>query len=186
MIRALRLRSLLVPVAAAAALACGPNIAEGTSRPARMDGRAGVVRMEGTEVFLDGEWRKHGAFTFRNENGDVTDEGRYANGLETGPWRQVYADGSVGRGSFFEGERVGPWDTFHPNGKAQDSGEYVAGMREGPWTSRRADGTLLREAVYEDGVLNGLVTWYLEDGRTVDATRSGVYEDGELTSTANR
>ncbi len=142
------------------------------------EGRAGLVSVQGSEVFRDGEWVKHGEFVFYDDGGEEISRGSYKNGLEDGPWTQKYEDGCTGVGSFQDGTQSGPWKTFHRNGSLQDSGSYERGMRTGTWLSFRKDGTKLREAQYKDGVLNGQVTWYAKDGVTVDKNRSGVYVNG--------
>lgn len=159
---------------------CSPQTPEGTVRPFTREGRAGLIIVEGSEVFREGKWVKHGPFVFRDELGEEISRGTYVNGLEDGPWTQRYEDGSRGVGSFVNGEREGQWRTFHPNGKLQDAGEYSKGMRTGRWVSLRDDGTRLRTAEYVDGKKEGKVTWYRKDGATVDAKRSGVYRDDEL------
>lgn len=163
-----------------ACLACGPNIAEGTTRQMTQEGRSGLVAVKGMETFSDGEWRKEGEFVFYDDAGEEIGRGHYKRGLEEGPWRQKYDDDCTGVGSFKDGSPNGPWKTFHPNGKLQDSGSYDRGLREGIWLSYRDDGTKLREAQYVSGALNGQVTWYAKDGVTVDKNRTGIYADGQL------
>lgn len=164
----------------------GSSVEEGSTRPLRQFGRNGILTAVGEERFEDGEWRKHGEFIFRDERGEEISRGSYAAGLETGPWTQTYEDGSRGEGAFLEGRRTGEWRTFFPGGAAQDSGRYLDGRRTGEWESRRRDGTLLRRAMYVDGVENGPVTYFQEDGRTVDRQRTGIYRDGELQPSASR
>lgn len=144
------------------------------------EGRAGLVAVKGSEVFTDGEWLKVGEFVFYDEAGEEIGRGSYKDGLEDGPWTQTYDDGCTGAGNFQDGRQAGPWKTFHKNGSLQDSGSYERGMREGTWLSYRKDGFKLREAEYAKGALNGRVTWYGKDGVTVDKSRSGIYEDGQL------
>ncbi|MEC8512421.1 MAG: hypothetical protein VX015_09770 [Planctomycetota bacterium] len=179
-------RTALILAMGVGALSCGPETREGTLRRLREEGHAGIVTVEGRERFSDGEWRKHGEFVFRNDQGEVTATGSYADGLETGAWSETYEDGSKGRGNYAAGSRTGEWNTFHPNGARQDSGAYDRGLRTGPWVSRRADGTLLREAAYREGKLNGEVIWYGQDGRAHEAERSGLYQDGEKVAPLDR
>lgn len=159
---------------------CGPETEEGSVRPFVREGRAGLVIVEGSEIFQGGEWLKQGNFIFRDELGEEIAKGAYEAGLEEGPWQQRYEDGSTGVGSFKAGEREGMWRTFHKNGKLQDTGLYSEGLRTGRWASLRPDGTRLREAEYVAGKKEGPVTWYLKDGTTVDKNRSGTYKNDEL------
>ncbi len=173
--------SLLVVLAGAALSGCfGASDEEGAERALSQFGKNNVLTVEGTERFEDGAWRKHGRFIFRNERGDVISEGMYENGLEAGPWTQVYEDGARGEGSFLAGQRSGPWNTYFRSGAPQDSGSYEEGRRTGTWTSRREDGTLLRKAVFVDGKENGPVTYFLSDGQSIDRARTGIYRDGVL------
>lgn len=176
------LAPLLLALAAATGLSgCfGASHEEGETRPLRQFGRNGVLEATGIERFEDGEWLKHGPFTFRNARDEEISGGRYKSGLESGEWWQVYEDGSRGEGSFVKGQRSGMWRTYFPNGTDQDSGRYEEGRRTGEWTSRRQDGSLLRKAMYADGTENGPVTYFLTDGRTIDRERTGLYRDGEL------
>ncbi|MEM8709706.1 MAG: hypothetical protein AAGG01_02040 [Planctomycetota bacterium] len=159
---------------------CAPRTPEGTVRPFVREGRAGLIVVEGSEVFEGGEWLKHGPFVFRDELGEEISRGRYVKGLEDGPWTQRYEDGSKGVGAFVNGEREGRWQTFHPNGKLQDTGAYQRGLRTGTWVSLRDDGTRLRSAEYVEGKKEGQVTWYLKDGTTVNRKRSGLYRNDKL------
>ncbi|MEE2940530.1 MAG: hypothetical protein VX460_09115 [Planctomycetota bacterium] len=179
-------RAALILAAGVGALGCGPDTREGTLRRLREEGRAGIVTVEGRERFSDGEWRKHGEFVFRDDRGEVTATGSYADGLETGAWMETYEDGSKGRGNYAAGSRTGEWRTFHSNGSPQDSGVYDRGLRTGLWISKRPDETLLREAEYREGRLNGEVAWYGPDGLTLERRRSGVYRDGEKVAPLDR
>ena len=172
--------ALAVALFSTSAASCAPELPEGTSRPLTKEGRAGLASVIGTEIFRDGEWLKHGEFVFYDDGGDEIGRGHYKDGLEDGPWTRKYEDGCTGLGSFKEGRQSGLWQTFHRNGSLQDTGNYERGRRTGTWLSYRDDRTKLREAQYEDGVLNGQVTWFAEDGATVDKNRSGIYRDGEL------
>lgn len=173
-------RLALVSLSALALSACGPSHKEGETRLMRKEGRVGLTSAEGTERFLDGKWQKHGEFVFYDEAGEEISRGLYRNGLEDGPWTQLYEDGCRGVGSFKEGWRQGAWQSFHPNGKLQDQGGYERGQRTGPWVSYRDDGSKLREAEYVKGKLNGRVRYFKKDGRSVEPERSGVYKEGEL------
>lgn len=179
-------RAALILAAGLGALSCGPDTREGTLRRLREEGHAGIVTVEGRERFSAGEWRKHGAFVFRDDRGELTASGSYEDGLETGAWSETYEDGSRGRGNYAAGSRTGEWNTFHSNGAPQDSGVYERGLRTGLWVSRRADGTLLREARYREGQLHGEVVWYGLDGRTWEPRRSGIYEAGEKVAPLDR
>lgn len=166
-------------VVIATACGCGPSTAEGTTRDLEVKNRAGIVTVKGTERFTDGEWLKHGAFTFYGDRGEVLTTGQYKDGLESGTWTETYEDRCTGRGAYVEGLRSGPWQTFHAKGMPQDSGEYKRGLRTGLWLSYRRDGTKLREAEYRNGQENGRVVYFGPQGRLVNHELSGTYKDGE-------
>lgn len=171
--------ALIACLVAASLCACGPSVEEGATRRVAQEGRAGVVVVEGMEVFEDGKWRKSGPFTFRNDEGVVIAEGSFLHGLEDGLWVQTVEDGSVGKGRMREGSRVDQWKWYHANGKLQDVGEYDRGVRTGLWRSYRTDGSRMREAEYENGEMHGRVTFFGPDGKTIDTERSGRYVRGK-------
>lgn len=162
-----------------AASACGPSTPEGAKRDLKVESRAGIVTLKGGELYADGEWVKHGAFTFYDDRGDILATGHYANGLESGPWVETYEDRCTGRGMYVEGQRSGAWQTFHPKGMPQDSGVYDRGLRTGLWLSYRRNGTKLREAEYRNGQENGRVVCFGPEGRVVNHELSGTYKNGE-------
>lgn len=159
--------------------ACSPSTEEGAERDFKVESRAGIVTVKGQQRFTGGEWLKHGPFTFYDDRGDVVATGHYEDGLETGAWTETYEDRCTGRGMYVEGQRSGPWQTFHPKGMPQDSGEYDRGLRTGLWLSYRRDGTKLREAEYQNGQENGRVVCFGPDGLIVNHELSGTYKNGE-------
>lgn len=169
----------LIAVVALGVEACGAPPPEGATRKVRGESANGVV-VEGQETVFDGEWRKHGAFVYRDARTlDVVAQGAFDRGLENGPWTQVMEDGTRGEGPFVAGRRQGAWEYRYEGGALQERGSYDRGLREGRWVFYREDGTVYRDAEYSAGEKDGEVRVYREDGETLDPEPSGVYRRGE-------
>jgi antitoxin component YwqK of YwqJK toxin-antitoxin module len=152
--------ALLLAIAAGA---CG-GTEEGTTRPVEKSYPSGVVRTRGTEAYFDGKWRSHGEFVYFDEDGDETHRGAFERGLETGPWTERGADGSLGKGVYLEGERHGPWAYFHANGKYAERGSYERGKRVGEWVRFHPNQREERRGHYRDGVKVGVWQFWSHDG----------------------
>lgn len=114
------------------------------------DGRV-VVRAEGRTV--DRRFERHGAFVRFHPNGQKAAEGRYADGLADGEWREWHANGHLAaEGAFAAGEQTGVWRTFDVRGKVIDEGTYRNGRPEGRFVVYHDDGSIWREGRYENGV----------------------------------
>jgi antitoxin component YwqK of YwqJK toxin-antitoxin module len=160
--------------------ACGP--ADGERRPLADSWPDGNKKCVGVEVRHQGEWVKDGRVTFYERDGTtVKAEGSYAQGLETGAWAELLADGSRAEGEYVNGQRHGRWVYWHAKGAKQEEGEYLNGVREGAWSWWYADGKLRSEASYAGGKFEGRRTDYARSGEVVTAT-SGLYRAGERVS----
>lgn len=141
--------------------------------------REPVLRMEGEELYESGAWVKDGTFTFYDEQGREVASGRYALGLEEGPWHQVDDGGHLARGSYRAGRREGRWSYYYPDGSQVNAeGAYVEGARTGQWLRYYEDGTPAAELMYRDGQWHGECRFYARDG-SVDSQRTGRYALGE-------
>jgi antitoxin component YwqK of YwqJK toxin-antitoxin module len=55
------------------------------------------------------------------EDGQVMMVTTYENGIEHGPWWEIYPDGArQGEGTYDHGATVGEWRTWYPGGKLQE------------------------------------------------------------------
>jgi len=77
----------------------------------------------------DGRWVKHGRFTAFYEDGTLASEGTYADGLESGPWRD-----------------------YHRNGSLAAEGRYENGKETGEWQFWNSDGSLEKRKIFKEGV----------------------------------
>jgi len=138
-----------------------------------------VLRAEGQEVVRDGEWVYDGLFTFYDEGGRQVASGRYADGLEEGPWNKVAEGDFVGMGSFRAGRREGRWTYYYPGaGQVNAEGAYIDGQRTGQWLRYHADGTTAAELMYQDDEWHGECRFYELDG-SLDSLRTGRYAVGQ-------
>lgn len=128
---------------------CAERIPDGTERAVREEWPSGVVRVEGTEVRRGSKWIKHGDFVFYDEDGDITHQGAFEDGLESGVWSVVYDDGGKSRGEFRAGKREGRWHYSYANGRPAQEGEYRAGERVGTWKHWSPAGEVRSDLVYD-------------------------------------
>ena len=146
--------------------------------PAR-GAREPLLRATGQEVVKGGEWVYDGDFTFYDEGGRKIAWGRYADGLEEGPWTKVEENDFFGTGSFRAGRREGRWTYYYPGGvQVNAEGAYVDGHRTGQWLQYYDDGTPAAELMYKDGEWHGECRFYERDG-ALDTLRTGRYAMGQ-------
>src|SRR5262245_56512607 len=101
-------------------------------------GRTGGLRVSGAECATTGV--EEGVWTWWYPDGELREQGAFADGVRCGIWTQWYPNGqkrSQGeRRSAFAGgpgEREGVWVFWHPNGRESARGVYRAGQRIGRW-----------------------------------------------------
>ncbi|MEJ5152521.1 toxin-antitoxin system YwqK family antitoxin [Comamonas sp. MYb396] len=67
-------------------------------------------------------WVRHGLFVAYHENGVVSSEGSYVQGVEHGLWREFHENGQpASEGSYQHGEEVGTWRFWGADGVEQPS-----------------------------------------------------------------
>ena len=162
-------------------LAASCNPPEGERRPLvayHLGPSPAPKRVEGEEVFFDGNWVKDGPVTFYDKAGNVTHRGDYALGLESGQWTEMGADGITGTGSYREGERHGRWEYRYASDQVQSEGSYDMGRRTGLWTTYYSDGSKESEKPYVGGQLEGTVKVYDPLGN-LEPMASGTFRKGE-------
>jgi antitoxin component YwqK of YwqJK toxin-antitoxin module len=116
--------------------------------------------------------------------------GRFANGVESGPWVTWHSNGELeSEGSWLDGVREGAWVFRAPDGSldAERTGVYENGRRTGPWTVegerevRTPSGVLVERCEYAGGTRHGRCTLFHADGgvraegRYADGWRTGVW-----------
>lgn len=136
------------------------------------------IRVKGEEVFFDGRWVKDGRVTFFDTLGNVTHEGDYKLGFESGPWTERGEDGITGKGLYLDGKRDGSWEYRYASGDLQSKGNYRQGERTGKWMRYYPGGGVEAELPYKDGKLEGIVIVY-DDSGAEDMEASGTFRGGE-------
>lgn len=133
-----------------------------------------------------GAWREWHA------NGNLWIKGAYAAGERVGTWVEHAPSGSrIFEGTYVDGLH-GSWRTYRSDGTERSSGRSLHGDLDGPITLRRAEGVsrvegsyrsnrrhgrwvhyegsrLVRVEEYRDGLLEGRVVEYGEDGKVTSA-----------------
>ena len=68
-------------------------------------------------------WIRHGLFCAYHQNGKISSEGNYLDGVEHGLWHNYHANGLLAAEGMYEhGQEVGTWRYWNDDGK-----ETVAG-----------------------------------------------------------
>ncbi|MEI7492396.1 MAG: toxin-antitoxin system YwqK family antitoxin [Bacteroidota bacterium] len=147
------------------------------------DGKLKVSAMYRNES-PEGIWREYkpdGTIekSLMYHNGIITGEGNVLDdGNKDGPWKEFFADGTLkSEGNYTDGKPVGDWKYFHLNGKAEQIGKFnKQGKPEGKWKWFYEDGKLLREENYHNGLRDGLLSEYDEEGTLI---QEGEFVNGE-------
>ncbi|MEM7305589.1 MAG: toxin-antitoxin system YwqK family antitoxin [Planctomycetota bacterium] len=166
------------PEAPAPSPAPPPSLVDGEELRAHYDN--GNPEFEGWQI-LDGEgrWQRHGAWLAWHENGQLHEDGSYADGEEAGLWRWYYDNGAkMAEGNFLAGERVGKWLYWHDNGHQMTECHYVDGKAHGLWTHFHENGARSAQGEFRSGSLHGSWTVWREDG-TLNLEGTGTYERGD-------
>ncbi|MFT4540352.1 MAG: antitoxin component YwqK of YwqJK toxin-antitoxin module [Planctomycetota bacterium] len=120
---------------------------------------------EAKQELQDGKWVRHGAWNAYWDNGQIHEDGAYANGVEQGVWKWLHSDSTpMAHGRFLEGRREGPWVFFHESGHVMMEGSYMKGEGSGLWTSYHENGSRRAEGRYDAGGAVGHWNVWNEDG----------------------
>lgn len=117
--------------------------------------------------------------SFIMKNGIVASEGIIEpSGLRKGTWTEYFPDGSIkARGNYVDDFKSGSWEFFHQNGKLEQKGNYDAkGKPTGEWRWFDENETLLRIENFRNGLNDGLLTEYDENGKIIT---KGDFIDGK-------
>ena len=57
----------------------------------------------------------------------------------------------IEQGSFKNGKKEGPWESYHPNGQLSYTGTWKDGEFAGPWVWYHENGQLYYKGTYKDG-----------------------------------
>lgn len=69
-------------------------------------------------------------------------------------------DGGRLEGELRNGERIGPWTSYHPNGKVWSRSTYVDGLEEGPTEVFQDNGLPFYTGTYHNGKPSGEWVFY--------------------------
>ena len=71
------------------------------------------------------KWIREGLFQEFYENGNVSSEGSYVDGLEEGYWKDYRENGNLAaEGYYSKGEEVGIWRYYDENGNFQEEESF--------------------------------------------------------------
>ena len=74
------------------------------------------------------QWIRHGLFVAYDENGKVTSEVTYLNGLENGRSVDYYENGQIAaEGNYSNGKEQGIWRFFRPDGTPEKMASFLDG-----------------------------------------------------------
>ena len=112
-----------------------------------------------------------------HENGKVSSEMSYSQGLLDGPYFEYYENGKVlYEMSYSQGLLDGPYFVYDENGKLDTASEYNNGNLCGDYKSWFSSDQLAQEGTYdEDGNRSGKWTSYFGDG---EISEQGIYSKG--------
>jgi antitoxin component YwqK of YwqJK toxin-antitoxin module/tetratricopeptide (TPR) repeat protein len=115
---------------------------------------ASIGNMDGDEHI------KNGDFIELNEDGDISQKGKYVNDKIEGEWLILWPNGAVKqRLSFHDGLLDGECYTYYPNGAKSGFYPMKAGHKNGKVEEYTASGNLISVNSYSDDVLNGPVVF---------------------------
>lgn len=131
---------------------------------------------EGVRREYDNKGQVEKAFIFRR--GKIIAEGIFTDaGKKEGLWKEYYPDGKMkATGTYADDIKTGEWKFYYPNGQLEQTGSYKAGKLEGEWNWFYSSGKPLRKEFFIDGLADGMLTEYDEDGNIIT---EGDYIEGK-------
>ncbi|MEI6749991.1 MAG: hypothetical protein WCM93_12595, partial [Bacteroidota bacterium] len=94
------------------------------------------------------------------------EEKNFESGVEVGPWKQYFPDGSLKVNSVYSAGKIeGEASFYFPGGKVMAHGNYVHNLKHGVWTFMNEDGEKEKVDTYEMGRLISTVNY---DPKTVE------------------
>ncbi|MCB0769305.1 MAG: toxin-antitoxin system YwqK family antitoxin [Flavobacteriales bacterium] len=117
------------------------------------------------------------------DNGQVIEEGRYANSKRVGVWRRYWPNGNVMSEITYQfGRPRGEYRTYYPNGRVEEDGTWDLDRNTGKFQRWHPNGKLAQDFVFtEHGVRDGEQKYYHENGQLAVQVRvEEGREDGTL------
>lgn len=122
--------------------------------------------------------RKDGKWIYWFEDGKISAEEHYQDGVQTGVWKSWYDNGKLSSQIDFQNFHATYWFT---NGQKQSEGKMYTGfVKDGKWIAWHENGTLNVEGTYKMGKKDGTWIWYNDKGEKVSEQ---VYKNDELVLT---
>jgi antitoxin component YwqK of YwqJK toxin-antitoxin module len=148
-----------------------------------------IVRYEfGIEVLEDKLLNKSDVITSYHNNGKISEETVYKNGLKNGVSRIFNTEGNIVEGNIFKdgiktctgvtdrsGLEQGGWELYYNDGSVKAIGSYENGKKVGEWKYFNKRGWLEQTGYYRLGKLDGVWKWMDESGFII---RLETYDNG--------
>ncbi len=121
--------------------------------------------------------KMHGHWVYRYQNGNLSSEGSYVDGIRQGQWVEYNSLSNKKRseGPYVDGEKHGQWVFLRGDGTVQLEGPYVEGKMHGRWLGLHPDRTVKWEGSYVDGKKDG--KWVYRDPKGTEW--GGSYVEGK-------
>lgn len=137
-------------------------VREGTKSIASQgNGQYRDYHTDGKTILIKGELRngrRHGKWTTYYENGTLSEEMNYANGVLAGPHNSFYDDGTkMYACTYVNGKIEGQCQWFHPNSQLSSEVTYKNGGKNGWQTFFAEDGQLVRKERWETNRMQEVV-----------------------------
>lgn len=140
---------------------------------------------------LDAMGRKQGWWTITAPapdkpgytNGQLIEEGRYANSKRVGRWKRYWPNGKVmSEISYQMGRPRGDYRTYYPDGRVEEQGTWDLDRNTGVFKRWHPNGQLAQDFVFDaNGTRNGVQKYYHENGQLeVEVNIKEGKEDGTL------
>jgi len=116
-------------------------------------------------------------------DGQLIEEGRYANSKRIGTWRSYWPTGKVKSELSYEmGRPKGAYTTYYPDGKVEEKGTWDLDRNTGKFQRYHPNGKLAQDFVFNEyGVRDGVQRYYHENGQLeVEVTVKEGREEGTL------
>jgi len=139
---------------------------------------------------------KNGKQTSYYENGKISKEENYKDGIKDGKWNLYYRSGKVkGEGNYKNGKKVGKQTSYYENGKVEIESNFQDGRLDGKWRFYFKNERVKFEKNFNDGKLDGKQTSYYENGkiskeenyksRQKNGKQTSYYENGKISKEEN-
>lgn len=129
-------------------------------------------------------------------DGQLVEEGRYANSKRMGTWKRYWPNGKLmSEINYTMGRPKGDYTTYYPDGKTEEKGTWDLDRNTGTFKRWHTNGQLAQDFVFNQyGVRDGMQKYYHENGQLEvavkvvegkeDGTLKRYYANGDLQQVA--